>query len=103
MAIAAPEKVSLIARQSAQKATLPALIVGGFFIGLCTVPFYLAAGRDSRRRFGAAHAQPARSMESASQRMGAAGSRRRRGGDGPVDIGHRLTFGFGSWDLGFGI
>src|SRR3989304_6232302 len=38
MAIAAPEKVSLIARQSAQKATLPALIVGGFLIGLCTVP-----------------------------------------------------------------
>ncbi len=34
----APEKVSLIARQSAQKATIPALIVGGFLIGLCTVP-----------------------------------------------------------------
>ncbi len=34
----APEKVGLIARQSAQKATIPALIVGGFLIGLCTVP-----------------------------------------------------------------
>ena len=34
----APGKVSEIARQSAQKATIPALIVGGFLIGLCTVP-----------------------------------------------------------------
>ena len=30
--------MSEIARQSAQKATIPALIVGGFLIGLCTVP-----------------------------------------------------------------
>jgi len=28
----------MIARQSAKKATIPALIVGGFLIGLCTVP-----------------------------------------------------------------
>lgn len=34
----APGKVSEIARKSAQKATIPALIVGGFLIGLCTVP-----------------------------------------------------------------
>lgn len=34
----APGKVGEIARQSAQKATIPALIVGGFLIGLCTVP-----------------------------------------------------------------
>jgi cytochrome c biogenesis protein CcdA len=34
----APARVSAIARRSAQKATIPALIVGGFFIGLCTVP-----------------------------------------------------------------
>ncbi|HLE51320.1 MAG TPA: cytochrome c biogenesis protein CcdA, partial [Anaerolineales bacterium] len=34
----APGRVSLIARQSARKATVPALVVGGFLIGLCTVP-----------------------------------------------------------------
>jgi len=34
----APARVSMIARQMAKKATLPALIVGGFLIGLCTVP-----------------------------------------------------------------
>ena len=34
----APGRVGDIARQMAQKATLPALIVGGFLIGLCTVP-----------------------------------------------------------------
>lgn len=34
----APGRVGVIARQSAKKATIPALIVGGFLIGLCTVP-----------------------------------------------------------------
>ncbi|HKZ54359.1 MAG TPA: cytochrome c biogenesis protein CcdA [Anaerolineales bacterium] len=34
----APGKVGEIARASARKATLPALIAGGFLIGLCTVP-----------------------------------------------------------------
>ena len=34
----APGKVTDIARASARKATVPALIVGGFLIGLCTVP-----------------------------------------------------------------
>lgn len=34
----APGQVGEIARQSARRATLPALITGGFFIGLCTVP-----------------------------------------------------------------
>ena len=34
----APARVGIIARQMAKKATLPALIVGGFLIGLCTVP-----------------------------------------------------------------
>lgn len=34
----APARVSSIARQAARQATLPALIVGGFLIGLCTVP-----------------------------------------------------------------
>ncbi|MBI3361020.1 MAG: hypothetical protein HY023_07905, partial [Chloroflexi bacterium] len=34
----APGRIGIIARQSAQKATIPALIVGGFLIGLCTVP-----------------------------------------------------------------
>jgi cytochrome c biogenesis protein CcdA len=34
----APGKIGLIARQSAKKATIPALILGGFLIGLCTVP-----------------------------------------------------------------
>jgi cytochrome c biogenesis protein CcdA len=34
----APGKVGNIARESAKKATIPALIVGGFLIGLCTVP-----------------------------------------------------------------
>jgi cytochrome c-type biogenesis protein len=34
----APGKVTRIARQSARRATTPALIVGGFLIGLCTVP-----------------------------------------------------------------
>lgn len=34
----APARVGTIARQMARKATLPALIVGGFLIGLCTVP-----------------------------------------------------------------
>ncbi|HXV42015.1 MAG TPA: cytochrome c biogenesis protein CcdA [Anaerolineae bacterium] len=34
----APGKVADIARQSARRATIPALVVGGFLIGLCTVP-----------------------------------------------------------------
>lgn len=34
----APGRISEIARESAKKATIPALIVGGFLIGLCTVP-----------------------------------------------------------------
>lgn len=34
----APAKVSIIARQAAQKVTIPAMITGGFLIGLCTVP-----------------------------------------------------------------
>jgi cytochrome c biogenesis protein CcdA len=34
----APRKVMEIARRSARQATLPALIAGGFLIGLCTVP-----------------------------------------------------------------
>jgi cytochrome c-type biogenesis protein len=34
----APGKIGMIARQSAKKATIPALILGGFLIGLCTVP-----------------------------------------------------------------
>jgi cytochrome c-type biogenesis protein len=34
----APGRIGIIARQSAKKATVPALIVGGFLIGLCTVP-----------------------------------------------------------------
>jgi cytochrome c-type biogenesis protein len=34
----APGKIGVFARQAAQKATIPALIVGGFLIGLCTVP-----------------------------------------------------------------
>lgn len=34
----APGNVGKIARQAAQKSTVPALIVGGFLIGLCTVP-----------------------------------------------------------------
>jgi cytochrome c-type biogenesis protein len=34
----APGKIGAIARQSAHKATIPALVAGGFLIGLCTVP-----------------------------------------------------------------
>jgi cytochrome c biogenesis protein CcdA len=34
----APGKVGALAHGAAQKATVPALIVGGFLIGLCTVP-----------------------------------------------------------------
>jgi cytochrome c biogenesis protein CcdA len=34
----APGRIGIIARQLAKKATVPALIVGGFLIGLCTVP-----------------------------------------------------------------
>ncbi|HLO14550.1 MAG TPA: cytochrome c biogenesis protein CcdA [Anaerolineales bacterium] len=34
----APSQVGTLARQMAKKATVPALIVGGFLIGLCTVP-----------------------------------------------------------------
>ena len=34
----APSQVGTVARQMAKKATVPALIVGGFLIGLCTVP-----------------------------------------------------------------
>ncbi len=34
----APSRVGTMAREMAQKATVPALIVGGFLIGLCTVP-----------------------------------------------------------------
>ena len=34
----APGKIGQIARQAAKKATLPALVTGGFLIGLCTVP-----------------------------------------------------------------
>jgi cytochrome c biogenesis protein CcdA len=34
----APGQVGSLARRMAQRATLPALVVGGFLIGLCTVP-----------------------------------------------------------------
>ncbi len=34
----APGRIGVIARQSAKKATIPALVIGGFLIGLCTVP-----------------------------------------------------------------
>lgn len=34
----APGKIGVIARQAAKRATIPALITGGFLIGLCTVP-----------------------------------------------------------------
>jgi cytochrome c biogenesis protein CcdA len=34
----APGNVATIARRSARRATIPALVVGGFLIGLCTVP-----------------------------------------------------------------
>ncbi len=34
----APARIGIVARQMGKKATLPALIVGGFLIGLCTVP-----------------------------------------------------------------
>lgn len=34
----APSQIGATAREMAQKATVPALIVGGFLIGLCTVP-----------------------------------------------------------------
>jgi cytochrome c biogenesis protein CcdA len=34
----APAQVGTVARQMAKKATIPALILGGFLIGLCTVP-----------------------------------------------------------------
>lgn len=34
----APGRIGSVARQMGKKATLPALIVGGFLIGLCTVP-----------------------------------------------------------------
>ncbi len=34
----APENISRVARQAAKKATIPALVAGGFLIGLCTVP-----------------------------------------------------------------
>lgn len=34
----APARVGAVARQAARKATVPALIAGGFLIGLCTVP-----------------------------------------------------------------
>ena len=34
----APSQVGIMARQMAKKATIPALILGGFLIGLCTVP-----------------------------------------------------------------
>jgi len=34
----APGRIGKVARQSAKKATVPALVTGGFLIGLCTVP-----------------------------------------------------------------
>ena len=34
----APARIGIVARQMGKKATLPALIIGGFLIGLCTVP-----------------------------------------------------------------
>ncbi len=34
----APGRIGIVARQMGKKATLPALIAGGFLIGLCTVP-----------------------------------------------------------------
>jgi cytochrome c biogenesis protein CcdA len=34
----APGRIGVYARQAARKATLPALVTGGFLIGLCTVP-----------------------------------------------------------------
>jgi cytochrome c-type biogenesis protein len=34
----APSQAGVMARQMAKKATVPALILGGFLVGLCTVP-----------------------------------------------------------------
>lgn len=34
----APRQIGVIARKMGKKATLPALLIGGFLIGLCTVP-----------------------------------------------------------------
>jgi cytochrome c biogenesis protein CcdA len=34
----APSQVGTMARQMAKRATIPALVLGGFLIGLCTVP-----------------------------------------------------------------
>jgi len=34
----APARIGVVARQMAKRATLPALVTGGFLIGLCTVP-----------------------------------------------------------------
>jgi cytochrome c-type biogenesis protein len=34
----APQRIGDFARQAAQRATVPALVAGGFLIGLCTVP-----------------------------------------------------------------
>jgi len=34
----APPQIGMTAREMAKKATIPALIIGGFLIGLCTVP-----------------------------------------------------------------
>jgi cytochrome c biogenesis protein CcdA len=34
----APARIATVARQSARRATVPALLAGGFLIGLCTVP-----------------------------------------------------------------
>ncbi len=34
----APGRIGVYARQAAKKATIPALVTGGFLIGLCTVP-----------------------------------------------------------------
>jgi cytochrome c-type biogenesis protein len=34
----APGRIGVFARQAAKKATIPALVTGGFLIGLCTVP-----------------------------------------------------------------
>ncbi len=34
----APGRIGIVARQMGKKATLPALVTGGFLIGLCTVP-----------------------------------------------------------------
>ena len=103
----APGRLGSVAQQMAQKTTLPALITGGFLIGLCTVPCSGAVAglrlpgpvqpglrsdpnRERGRGVGTAHAQPDGALEPTPQGNGAPGAGRWGRAHGPGHPGDHV-------------